>query len=99
MDFESFRKTLENDVIPRDLPPGLKALWLDARGDWDAAHTIAQEMGGPTGDWIHAYLHRKEGDLSNASYWYTRCGRPTPEYSLEQEWTEIAGALLRVGDN
>jgi len=79
-------------------PPGLRgvlqALWHDARGDWDEAHRIAQSIEDAEGAWVHAYLHRKEGDLGNASYWYSRAGKRRPDVPLEQEWGQIAAALL-----
>jgi len=82
-------------------PPGLSgallALWHDARGDWDAAHGAAQRAETPQGAWVHAYLHRKEGDLANAAYWYRRSGRPPAAGALEAEWDQIAGELLRAG--
>ena len=67
----------------------LKALDLDKKGDWDGAHQIVQNLNHNWANWIHAYLHRKEPDLSNAAYWYRRAGRKIPEYSLEKEWKEI----------
>ena len=74
----------------------MQALWHDARGDWEQAHTCAQEGNSRDGSWVHAYLHRKEGDLGNAGYWYARAGRPMPALSLtlEAEWAEIAQELL-----
>lgn len=72
----------------------LKALWHDARGEWDKAHDLAQNVNTPDGSWIHAYLHRKEGDRSNAQYWYNRAKRNMPDYSLEQEWEELVRELL-----
>lgn len=79
---------------PSGLPPALLALWHDRRGDWEAAHRVAQDIDGPDGAWIHAYLHRKEGDLPNAGYWYRRAGQPQAAGSLDAEWTAIATALL-----
>jgi hypothetical protein len=82
-------------------PPGLSgallALWQDARGDWAAAHESAQ--GEETADcaWVHAYLHRREGDPGNAAYWYQRAGRPIPRCAVEAEWEQIAGELLAAG--
>jgi hypothetical protein len=70
------------------------ALWHDARGDWHAAHEAAQAIDDATGAWIHAYLHRKEGDASNAAYWYRRAARPVSRAELDAEWEEIAAALL-----
>ena len=72
----------------------VRALWHDGRGDWDKAHRIAQSVDDAEGAWVHAYLHRKEGDLSNAGYWYSRAGRPRSEVPLDEEWEEIAGTLL-----
>lgn len=79
------------------LPPTLQALWHDWRGNWEEAHRLAQEVTGRDGDWIHAYLHRKEGDLGNAAYWYLRAGRAMPgaTVTLEAEWTAIATELGR----
>ena len=74
----------------------LQALWHDARGDWDRAHVCAQEDHGRDGSWVHAYLHRKEGDLGNAGYWYARAGRkmPAQNVTLEAEWAAMATELL-----
>ena len=67
---------------------------MGAKGDWDRAHQCAQADDGAAGAWVHAYLHRKEGDLANAGYWYREAGRPTARGSLEDEWTAITSALL-----
>jgi hypothetical protein len=74
-----------------------QALWHDAKGDWERAHNCAQEDHGRDGSWVHAYLHRKEGDLGNANYWYARAGRKMPDrlVSLQTEWTELAQALVK----
>ena len=76
------------------LSPALRALWHLARGEWDAAHTCAQREPGPDGAWVHAHLHRVEGDLANAGYWYRRAERPPADSPLDEEWEEIAAALL-----
>jgi hypothetical protein len=89
-----FRASLAADEPPPGLAPALAALWRDAKGDWDGAHERAQADGGGDGDWVHAYLHRKQGDEGNAGYWYRRARRPFSRLPLEQEWTEIAEALL-----
>jgi len=91
-----FKATLTADTPPA-LDPALVALWHDAKGDWEAAHRVAQDIKSPDGSWIHAYLHRKEGDASNAAYWYRRAGQPVAGGALEREWEEIAGALLQKG--
>lgn len=93
MTLDEFKATLTHSAPPPTLTPALLALWHDARGDWDRAHDTAQEIDDPTGAWIHAYLHRKEGDLGNAAYWYHRAGRPTATGSLETEWATLAAAL------
>ena len=79
---------------PEGLSAALLALWHDRRGDWEAAHRVAQDIESPDGAWIHAYLHRKEGDAANAGYWYRRARQPASRDSLETEWTAIATALL-----
>tara|TARA_R110002050_G_scaffold210966_1_gene347089 strand:+ start:234 stop:524 length:291 start_codon:yes stop_codon:yes gene_type:complete len=79
---------------PSALSLPLQALWHDRRGDWETAHELAQKAGDPAGDWVHAYLHRKEGDTGNAGYWYARAGRPAFEGPLDAEWGGIADALL-----
>lgn len=94
MDLEAFEASLTEEEPPQSLSTPLRALWYDGHGDWDRAHEIAQEEGGPTAAWIHAYLHRKEGDLSNASYWYRRANRSKPETSLQEEWRTIVRELL-----
>ena len=94
MTLDSFRALTRSTAYPADLPPLLLALWHDARGDWEEAHRVAQDVAGEDGAWVHAYLHRKEGDEGNAGYWYRQAGRKHSHSSLEQEWEEIAAALL-----
>jgi hypothetical protein len=83
------------DASNHSLP--LQALWHDAQGDWDEAHAVAQRAASPDGDWVHAYLHRKEGDLGNAGYWYARARRTMPSGSLDAEWAAIVDDLLGRG--
>jgi hypothetical protein len=90
---EEFRATLSN-ATPPDVSPALVALWHDARGDWEKAHLVAQDVDDDSGSWVHAYLHRKEGDLGNAGYWYRRAQRPAATDSLKDEWTRIVAELL-----
>lgn len=97
MSFDEFQQSIARDAAPpAALSPMLQALWHDARGDWDAAHAAAQGDSGSDASWVHAYLHRKEGDLGNAGYWYSRAGRKTPPASvaLAREWAGIARELL-----
>ncbi len=72
----------------------LLALWFDAHGDWEKAHEAAQDVAGPDGAWVHAYLHRKEGDLGNAGYWYRRAGRAAASGDLKMEWEAIVLEML-----
>jgi hypothetical protein len=95
MTAEQFAKTVAANAPPV-VGPLLRALWYDARGDWDQAHRIAQDIDDKDGAWVHAYLHRKEGDLGNAAYWYGRAGRPVVSDSLEAEWKRIAAHLLNA---
>ena len=75
------------------LSAALTALRLDRLNDWDGAHDAAQVGDTDEGAWVHAYLHRKEGDLSNARYWYHRAKKPEFKGTLEEEWEAIAKAL------
>ncbi|GJM28098.1 MAG: hypothetical protein DHS20C17_07330 [Cyclobacteriaceae bacterium] len=94
MDYQEFIQSLDQSIPPDLSNPLLLALWYDAKGDWSKAHNIAQDISGTMGSWMHAYLHRKEGDLSNAAYWYSRAARELPEYSLEMEWKELVKEIL-----
>ena len=93
-DFDQFKSSLSGAAPPDGLDRPLAALWHAAKGDWSKAHELAQEQDDTTGAWVHAYLHRVEGDQSNAGYWYRRAGRPHTRAALEAEWEEIARALL-----
>jgi hypothetical protein len=94
MTITEFRNSLKQSSPPSQLSNVLQALWYDANGDWETAHNVAQDIRSKEGSWIHAYLHRKEGDLGNASYWYHRANQPVSNKSLTEEWEEIAKALL-----
>ena len=97
MSFDELQRSVAKDAdVPAGLAAALQALWYDARGDWDRAHDRAQDDHSREGSWVHAYLHRKEGDAGNAGYWYARAGRqmPAPGTTLEAEWADIARALL-----
>jgi len=80
--------------LPADLDPCLRALWLGRSGDWEASHELINDISTPLGSWIHAWLHRVEGDLPNADYWYRLADRPSSEVDLEEEWRELVGAAL-----
>jgi len=94
MTLEEFHKSLNSELPPEDLTLSLAALWWDAKGDWTKAHESAQQDEGPAGAWVHAYLHRKEEDLSNAGYWYGRAGKPQGRIPFDEEWAEIVNALV-----
>jgi hypothetical protein len=91
---EQFSSTLADAEPPEGLSSELLALWHDARGDWNAAHKIAQDIDSESGALIHAYLHRKEGDLANAGYWYRRAGRPAASDALVEEWKRLVQEML-----
>ena len=94
MDFASFKKSVAAKAPPKELSHAAQALWWDLKGDWDKAHAAAQKGEAKAGAWVHAYLHRKEGDSENAGYWYRRAGKSAATSSLAAEWEAIAKALL-----
>ena len=94
MKFEEFQKSLDASSPPPHLSGYLQSLWYDAKGNWNRSHEIIQDIEDKTAAWIHAYLHRKEGDIGNADYWYRRAGKSRPDKTLEEEWENIVEALL-----
>jgi hypothetical protein len=94
MDLAGFRGTLALAEPPAELSLALQTLWWDAKGDWHRAHACAQQDEGKAGSMVHAYLHRKEGDLSNARYWYSRAGRAPATGALDAEWQALVSELL-----
>ena len=98
MTFEQFHISLKDQAPPAGVSPALSALWWDGKGDWTRAHDIAQSVGeqGSARDaaWVHAYLHRKEGDAENSRYWYRQAGQPVPQTTLDEEWERIVLAFL-----
>jgi hypothetical protein len=80
---------------PSNLRAEILALWHDAQGNWERAHATVQDLETPEAAWVHAYLHRREGDDSNARYWYARAGKPPCRVSLDAEWDDIVTTLLR----
>ena len=89
-----FTASLAIDTPPPGLSLAVQGLWWDAKGDWTRAHGCAQDQDDRIGAAVHAYLHRKEGDLANAGYWYTRAGRTMLETPLDAEWRALAAELL-----
>lgn len=94
MTFDEFRASLSESDPPEALPGLLGGLWWEAKGDWNKAHSIAQDVPGRDGAWVHAYLHRKEGDGGNAGYWYQQAGRTHCRLSFDDEWEKIVMELL-----
>ena len=89
-----FEDTLQTSKPPVNWPESLKALWLMAKGDWEASHDIAQDLHTPMGSLIHAHLHRVEGDDWNAKYWYRKAGRTYPSNSVEEELKDLINTVL-----
>ena len=94
MNLTTFRESVSDNTPPPAVPVYLKALWYDAKGNWEEAHRMIQDLSDTDAAWIHAYLHRKEGDSWNADYWYNRAGRKRPSATLEEEWEQITNAFL-----
>jgi hypothetical protein len=96
MTFDAFLHSIEQDQPAAHLSETLKSLWWDKKGDWDKAHAIAQKIPTAQGSAVHAYLHREEGVLWNADYWYSRAGRERPDLPLEAEWQALAVEMLET---
>ena len=94
MTFEDFKATLSAEFVPQQLSPALRALWLVAKGRWPQAHRIVQAEDAAACQWVHAHLHRVEGDQANAAYWYRKAGKPVSTLPLDEEWDEIARNLV-----
>ena len=90
----AFKRSLDSDQPPRGVSAPLQALWWAKRGAWDKAHTIVMDADDPDSAWIHAYLHRAEGDIGNANYWYRQARRRAATGPLDAEWDTILAALL-----
>ena len=97
MDITTLKGTLSGDNPPSAASVYIKALWFDARDDWKKAHELIQDLTDKNAAWIHAYLHRKEGDTSNADYWYNKANKKRPSISLSEEWEQIAATFLENG--
>ncbi|MBM3820509.1 MAG: hypothetical protein FJW14_16030 [Acidimicrobiia bacterium] len=93
MDLTAFEQSLSATAPPRGISPLLTALWHERKGDWTRAHEIAQDIDTRDAAWVHAYLHRREGDLPNAAYWYRHAGKPVETGSMEEEWRAIVAEL------
>ncbi|MDE3250756.1 MAG: hypothetical protein KGO82_18990 [Bacteroidota bacterium] len=95
MDFETFIKSIQPGHREPDCNPYALALWHERMGDWHKAHQIVQDMNDDYAAWVHAYLHRREGDQGNAGYWYRIAGKPFPTVTMEEEWRELVKAVLQ----
>ncbi|WP_324026820.1 hypothetical protein QSV08_04075 [Maribacter sp. BPC-D8] len=89
-----FEKSLELSAVPKEWSDGLKSIWYDAKGDWEASHNIAQDMHNTLGSRLHAYLHRKEGDRFNAGYWYRLAKKEYPTITLDEELKVIVEYII-----
>lgn len=98
MTIAEFLSTLKQNKPPVDLNSLLLALWYDAKGDWGKSHEIVQDIDNKEAALIHAYLHRKEGDIGNADYWYHRAGTKRTHLSIEDEWVTLVGKFLKSAD-
>jgi len=94
MSLPDFKQSLSGSSPPPEVSPYLQSMWHYAKGDWNKAHAIIQNIEDKKGAWVHAYLHRKEGDIGNADYWYRMAGKSRPSGSLENEWENIVKELL-----
>lgn len=94
MNAMNFKESTSGVEPPQHVSVYLQALWYDAKGNWQKAHTLIQDVEDKNAAWIHAYLHRREGDIGNANYWYRLAGKNRPLLSLEDEWEQIVAALL-----
>lgn len=95
MTISEFSQSVSGNPAPDpSLSKPLQALWWDAKGNWHQAHEVCQAANSPDGDWVHAYLHRKEGDAGNAAYWYNRARQPVYRGTLDDEWKAIAATFL-----
>lgn len=96
MDSDAFRKSTELDAPPAGTEGPLKAMWHAARGEWDKAHAIVQDDESKTAAWVHAHLHRIEGDQDNAHYWYDKADKSVGTMPIDEEWSAITGSLLTL---
>ncbi|WP_242922731.1 hypothetical protein [Pontibacter liquoris] len=96
MNLSTFTQSLTSDAPPSGLSVYLQAMWHEGSGDWQKAHELIQDLPDKTAAWLHAYLHRKEGDTWNADYWYHRAGRQRPQLTLDEEWQSITTTLFEV---
>ena len=90
-----FKESLKSEQPASNLSMQLKSLWYDAKGNWHKAHHQVDQLNDPASAWVHAYLHRKEGDIWNANYWYNKAGKKRPDFSLDEEWAQLVAEFLK----
>jgi hypothetical protein len=95
MNLQSFTDTITSSVPPSGLSVYLEALWFDANGEWNKAHDLIDDLEDKDAAWLHAYLHRKEGDIFNADYWYRKAGKIRPAIGLDEEWINLANYFVK----
>ncbi len=95
MTFDEFKASIAQPAPATGLSVELESLWHDGKGDWDKSHEVIQDVNSKNAAWIHAYLHRKEGDLGNAQYWYSRANKTMPKVSLKEEWESLVEHFLK----
>src|SRR5687768_12069320 len=95
MTYDEFISSLSSSNPPEKITDVLKALWYDGKNEWENSHNVAQEINDKNGSWVHAYLHRKEGDISNARYWYSRAGKTEPQVPLKEEWESLVKHFIQ----
>lgn len=99
IDVNEFKQSVADLRLPTELPLYLQALWYDGIGDWKTAHDLIDQLTDSRSAHIHAYLHRKEGDIWNANYWYNRAGKGSAQVSLDHEWEMLVNEYIGKIDN
>lgn len=94
MQLAVFQQSIKDNKLPAGISVYLQAMWYDGNGNWDKAHSMVDNLTDTRACWVHAYLHRKEGDIWNADYWYRKAGKERPGITLQEEWEMIVKALL-----
>ncbi len=98
MTVEDFKRSVQGEMPPSMLSAELKGLWWDGKDNWEKSHETVQDLETTDAAWVHAYLHRKEGDIWNADYWYRRAGKVRPNISLDEEWENMVDTLLSLSN-